>query len=255
MSKQSDLCYSAAESDELTRVSSMLLRHIITLLLILPLTAVADPSSWQGELQDGSHISIDTNTNKVTRSTDGETVPLWDGVHKLANGAVIIVRDGVVVKDSVIIDAQREQERDRLNAACMQLVKKVCGAHNECDAHPACDPARQLLSMERSELNGSWSGMILESSTQCLEALGNETFFKACHRRLPGHVTPCEKLRDKVCGTENQCSSREACDAAKQLISMEQQDMHSVPGGFTYASAQCRDVLAAEDSAYFSPCE
>jgi hypothetical protein len=232
----------------------MLLRHIIGFFLILPLAVLAENASWQGELQDGSHISIDTTTNKVTRTSEGETVPLWDGVHKLGNGAVIIVRDGVVVRDRVIIDAQREQEHDRLNAACMQLVKKVCGMHNECDASPACDPARQLLEMERSELNGSWSGVILESSTHCLEALGNETFFKACRRRLPGDATPCEKLRDRVCGKENQCVSREACNATRQLVSMEQQDMHTVPGGFTYASAQCRDALA-EDSDYFKACD
>ncbi|MES9947248.1 hypothetical protein [Candidatus Thiodiazotropha sp. CDECU1] len=232
----------------------MLLRHIITIVFILPLVALADSSSWQGKLQDGSHISIDPNTNKVTRETEGETTPLWDGVHKLDNGAVIIVRDGVAIRDRVIIDAQREQERDRLNAACMQLVKKVCGMHNECDSHPACDPARQLLAMEHSELNSSWSGNILESSTHCLEALGNETFFQACDRRSPGHQTPCEKLRLKVCGSEKQCASREACNAASQLVSMELQDMHSVPGGFTYASAQCRDALA-DESEYFNACE
>ncbi|MES9970662.1 MAG: hypothetical protein ABW092_11560 [Candidatus Thiodiazotropha sp.] len=232
----------------------MLLRHIITLVIILPLVVLADSSSWRGQLQDGSHISIDPNTNKVIRDHEGESTPLWDGVHKLDNGAVIIVRDGVVVKDRVIIEAQREQQRDRLNAACMQLVKKVCGTHNECDSHPACDPARQLLALEHSELNSTWSGNILESSTHCLEALGNENFFQACDRRSTVDESPCEKLHLKVCGSERQCASREACDAAGQLVSMEQQDMHSVPGGFTYASAQCRDALA-DDSDYFSACE
>ncbi|MEW8505223.1 MAG: hypothetical protein AB2598_00840 [Candidatus Thiodiazotropha sp.] len=231
----------------------MLLRQIIVVFLILPLTLLAD-SSWQGQLQDGSRISIDPNTNKVTRSAEGESTPLWDGVHKLDNGAVIIVRDGVVVKDRVVIEAQREQERDRLNAACMQLVRKVCGVHNECDANPACDPARQLLAMEQSELSSSWTGDVLESSTQCLEALGNESYFQPCTKRLSGNLTPCEKLSIKVCGDENQCAAREACDAARQLISMEQQDMHSVPGGFTYASAQCRDALAGNTD-YFSSCE
>jgi hypothetical protein len=233
---------------------SMLLRYIIRIVLLLPLTALAENPSWQGKLQDGSQISIDTNTNKVIRDTQGETSPLWDGVHKLDNGAVIIVRDGVVVKDQVVIEAQREQERDRLNAACMQLVKKVCGMHNECDSHPACDPARQLLEMEHDELNSSWSGVMLESSTHCLEALSNESYFQPCDRRLHGHETPCEKLRTKVCGSDDQCQTREACDAASQLISMEQQDMHSVPEGFTYASAQCRNALT-DASGYFSACE
>jgi hypothetical protein len=232
----------------------MLLRHIIRVVLLLPLAALAENPSWHGKLHDGSQVSIDSNTNKVVRRAEGAVTPLWDGVHKLDNGAVIIVRDGVVVKDQVIIEAQQEQERDRLNAACMQLVKKVCGMHNECDSLPACDPARQLLEMERNELNSSWSGVILESSTHCLEALANENFFKACDRRTSGHKTPCEKLQRRVCGSDDQCLSREACDAANQLISMEQQDIHSVPGGFTYASAQCRDALA-DESGYFSSCE
>jgi hypothetical protein len=232
----------------------MLLRHIIRIVLLLPLSAFAGNPSWQGKLHDGSQVSIDSNTNKVIRSTEGEVSPLWDGVHKLDNGAVIIVRDGVVIKDQVIIEAQQEQERDRLNAACMQLVKKVCGMHNECDSHPGCDPAHQLLEMERNELNSSWSGVILESSTHCLEALRNDDFFKACDKRITGNETPCEKLHKRVCGSDDQCLSREACDAASQLISMEQQDMHTVPGGFTYASAQCRDALA-DESGYFRACE
>ncbi|MCM8921677.1 MAG: hypothetical protein LC540_16690 [Candidatus Thiodiazotropha sp.] len=233
----------------------MLFRRMITILLLLsPFTTLAEPFSWQGQLQDGSQISVDPNTNKVTRTAEGETTPLWDGVHNLNNGAVIIVRDGVVVKDRVILEAQRAQEQDRLNAACMQLVKKVCGTHNECDAHPACNPSRQLLAMEHNELNSSWSGALLESSTHCLEALGNEAYFQVCDKHLPGRETPCEKLQVKVCGIENQCDNREACDAAMQLTSMEQQDQHRVPGGFTYASAQCRDALVSE-SDYFQACE
>ncbi|MCU7922823.1 MAG: hypothetical protein KZQ88_09000 [Candidatus Thiodiazotropha sp. (ex Dulcina madagascariensis)] len=232
----------------------MLLRRMFTTLLLLPLSCLAEPSTWQGALQDGSRISIDHNTNKVTRIADGVTTPLWNGVHQLNNGAVIIVRDGVVVKDRVIIEAQHEQEHDRLNAACMQLVRKVCGPHNECDTDPTCDPARQLLAMERNELNDSWSGTVLESSTQCLEALGNEGFFQICNRRQPGSETPCEKLRLKVCGNDNQCGARQACDAARQLITMELQDLHSAPSGFTYAGNQCQDALT-NVSAFFQACD
>jgi hypothetical protein len=227
---------------------------ITTLLLLLSTVSFAGDSSWQGALLDGGRISIDQSTNKVTRTEDGLSTPLWDGVHNLDNGAVIIVRDGIVVRDATIIEAQREQERDRLNAACMQLVKKVCGEHNECSAHSACDPARQLLAMEHEELNESWTGMVLETSTHCLEGLGNEDFFKPCMRRKAGVKTPCEKLQVKVCGGENQCAERESCNAARQLVSMEQQDRYSVPAGFTYATAQCRDVLTSEDD-FFRGCE
>ncbi|MES9851258.1 MAG: hypothetical protein ABW157_14785 [Candidatus Thiodiazotropha sp. LLP2] len=233
----------------------MLLRRMITtLLLMLSTVSLADSHAWQGALQDGSHITIDPNTNKVTRSAEGVSSPLWDGVHSLDNGAVIIVRNGVVIKDVAIIEAQHEQERDRLNAACMQLVRKVCGEHNECGSYPSCDPARQLLAMEREELNESWAGMVLETSTHCLEGLGNEEFFQPCTQNNTGEKTPCEKLQAKVCGKEKQCNERESCSAAKQLVSMEKQDKFSVPGGFTYATAQCRDVLVSDDE-FFKGCE
>jgi hypothetical protein len=221
--------------------------------LLFAIHSFAGSHAWQGALLDGSQISIDPDTNKVTRMAEGNSSPLWDGVHSLDNGAVIIVRNGVVIKDVAIIEAQHEQERDRLNAACMQLVIKVCGEHNECSDRPGCDPARQLLAMEREELNESWAGMVLETSTHCLEGLGNEEFFKSCEHSS-GEKTPCEKLQLRVCGIENQCSERESCGAANQLVAMEKQDKFSVPGGFTYATAQCRDVLAS-DNGFFEMCE
>ncbi len=233
----------------------MPLLHIITILLLLvSIPAVADDGGWRGWLQDGSQVSIDPRTNKATRTTDGESVPLWDGVHQLNNGAVIIVRDGLVVRDAAIIEAQQQQDRSRLSAACMQLVKKVCGPHNECDSHAACEPARQLLAMEREELNSSWSGAVMESSTLCLEALGNETYFNACTKRKPGMVaTSCERLVKQVCGEENQCEASESCNAARQLLNMELQDNFTAPGVET-ASRQCGDILL-KASPFFKACE
>lgn len=229
-------------------------RMLFPLLVLLPLMVSAD-EDWRGALEDGSHITIDTTTNKATRVIEGESTPLWDGVHRLTNGAVIIVRDGVVVKDAAIIEAQQEQARDRLNAACLQLVKKVCGLHNECDSHPACDPARQLLAMERDELSSSWSGAVLESSTLCLEGLGKEDFFQVCSIRKAGMVkSVCEQLVVKVCGEQQQCESSEGCSAAHQLLSMEQQDQFNMPGSVSQSSGQCRDVLSRED-AFFQACQ
>lgn len=230
-------------------------RMSLLLFLLISLTASAGEGSWQGGLQDGSRISIDPSTNKAIRTMDGESTPLWDGVHQLTNGAVIIVRDGVVVRDEVIIEAQQQQARDRLNAACMQLVKKVCGPHNECQSHPACDPARQLLALERDELNGSWSGAVLESSTHCLEALGNEEFFQVCRTHKPGGArTQCERLMERVCGTRNQCGNTPGCDAVRQLVGMEQQDAFNMPEGHSATGGQCGDILSKE-SDFFRTCE
>jgi hypothetical protein len=232
-----------------------LFRLFPLLLVLVSLVATAEGRSWHGYLQDGSQISIDSSTNKATRTMNGESTPLWDGVHQLNNGAVIIVRDGVVVRDEHIIEAQQAQAQDRLNAACMQLVKKVCGPHNECQSHPACDPARQLLALERDELNGSWTGSVLESSTHCLEALGNESYFQACHYHATGTTrTPCERLVVHVCGQDNRCADAQGCSAAHQLVGMEEQDLYNAEGKPSSASEQCNDLLGKE-TPFFQVCK
>jgi hypothetical protein len=221
-----------------------LLRQSILLLLLMSMSAVAEEWAWQGSLMDGSRISIDPSTNKAMRTQDGVSSLLWNGVHRLNNGAVIIVRDGLVVRDETVIEAQQEQERNRLNAACMQLVTKVCGPHNECSSNPGCDPARQLLAMERDELNSSWSGSTLESSTLCLEALGNEHYFARCTQRDTSQGTStCERLAAQVCGQSGSCAESEGCQAVRQLIAMEQQDLFDTPGVPSPATGQCAEQL------------
>jgi hypothetical protein len=224
------------------------------MLLVLSLSVWADDASWQGALRDGSQITIDPVTNKVTRQWQGESRMLWDGVHQLENGAVIIIRDGVVVKDSVVLQAQQEQQRKELQEACMTLVRKVCGPRNECESHPACDPARQLLLMEDEELHGgSWPGSRPESSRQCLEALSNETFFQACSERGAGMpLSSCEQLQRRVCGKDRACAGSEACSAAGQLVKMEREDRYAPPGGATQAGEQCRGLL--NDQGFFNSC-
>jgi hypothetical protein len=224
-------------------------------MLLISVPALAEDWAWQGSLMDGSRITIDPSTNKAMRTDDGVTSPLWNGVHRLNNGAVIIVRDGLVVRDETVIEAQQEQARNRLNAACMQLVTKVCGPHNECDSSPACNPARQLLAMERDELASSWSGSTLESSTLCLEALGNGNYFTQCTKRDAAlDVSACERLVSKVCGSSRQCGETQGCQAANQLIAMEQQDLFNSPGIPSPATGQCAEQLR-QPAQIFQTCD
>lgn len=219
-------------------------RIFLPLIVLVSLAAAADQDAWQGSLQDGSRITIDPSTNKAMRNQHGETSPLWNGVHRLKNGAVIIVRDGVVVRDETVIEAQLAQARDRLNGACVRLVTKVCGPHGDCDSSPACDPARQLLVMERDEPSSSYSGGALESSMLCLEALDNEDFFSTCtHRDRDQGTTACGRLASKVCGNSGACQASQGCDAARQLISLEQQDLFEFPVSPSKVTAQCREML------------
>ncbi len=229
-------------------------RVLLISLLFIALSCQAGETAWQGALKDGSQIAIDPLTNKVTRNWQGESSQLWDGVHHLDNGAVIIVRDGIVVRDQAIIRIQQEQEIKQLEEACVLLVRKVCGPRDECDSHPACDPARQLLALEQEELRSSWSNATPESAKQCLEAMHDETFFKVCTKRNAGvPLSPCEKLQRQVCGETNQCADSDACNVTAQLLKMETEDRYAAPGDFAHASQQCSDVL--NDDGFFSPCK
>ena len=63
---------------------------------------------------------------------------------------------------------------------CIKLVTKVCGDQGQCSAATACEPARQLLVMEREErLESKDPDAITDSGMQCKEALDNK-FFKKC---------------------------------------------------------------------------
>ena len=232
----------------------MLCRVLLVSCLLIPFSGQAEETAWQGELKDGSQISIDPTTNKVTRTSEGESSLLWDGVHQLDNGAVIIVRDGIVVKDQAILRIQQEQDKQQLVEACGVLVRKVCGPRNECDSHPACDPARQLFTLEQDELHKSWSDVMPETSRQCLKALSQEDFFAPCMKRTAGTpLSSCEKLQRRVCGETNQCVGSEACDAANQLVKMEMEDRYTAPGDLAHASRQCSAML--NDKGFFKTCE
>jgi hypothetical protein len=229
-------------------------RILLVSLVLVALNGQADEAPWRGELQDGSQIMIDPSTNKVMRESQGETGLLWDGVHQLDNGAVIIVRDGIVVRDNAVLQLQQEQEKRRFEEACLLLVRKVCGPRNECEDQPACEPARQMLTMEQDEMRNSWVDRVPESSRQCLEALGNEGFFQPCTKRSAGMpLSPCERLQQRVCGGKDQCAAAEACDAAKQLLQMELEDRYASPQGFSQASDQCDNLL--HDDGFFQACK
>ena len=89
-------------------------------------------------------------------------------------------------------------------------------------------------------------------------------------RRLPGQAerpraeqwvgvpivgySPCERLVRRVCGLSQECSSVQACEPARQLLGMEQQERkaNDNPNYMTHASGQCQE--ADQDKAFFVSC-
>ncbi len=66
--------------------------------------------------------------------------------------------------------------------------------------------------------------------------------------------SPCEQLVHHVCGQQNQCATAEACNASRQLLTMEQGERTRADDGsrMTYTSGQC--LQAKEDYSYFAAC-
>lgn len=81
--------------------------------------------------------------------------------------------------DLALFPACEEAARDKITP-CIELVVKACGDQNQCSDAPACDPARQLLVMERQQrLDSKDPDAVTESGLQCREAMRN-AFFKDC---------------------------------------------------------------------------
>lgn len=219
--------------------------------------------SWTRGLEEGGVISVDPTTNKATVYTGKSSTQLWDGTHRLNDGSVIIVRDGIVTSgvDSAVPLAVKpvigdESTAPLASSACVELVIKVCGFSGECKDEPGCSPARQLMQLEKDEAWQTRSAGPNETSTQCREALDNEQFFTRCAVMEPSDTpTACQKLVAHVCGGENQCDRTPACAPAQQLLAMETQERLASrsPDRPTYTSKKCEESLAESD--YFTTCQ
>lgn len=242
-------------------------RLIASLLLCLPALLHADP--WTRNMMDGSMVRIDPNTHVATHFSNGGTTQLWDGVHETQNGAVLIVKDGVVISGladggaAPAPDEKKKPEKDGEQVAdvadpsCVSLVIKVCGFDGECNNSTACSPARQLLQLETEEsFRGSADG-VAELAHQCRDALANEHYFTACNAQPPApKMTDCAGLVESVCGTSGACNDNPGCDPAKQLQEMETGERWANqrrPDRPIRTSQQCRKALDGDP--FFAPCK
>ncbi len=227
---------------------------VVTILITVPVLSMA--GSWESELQDGSRIRVDPNTNRgIVVTPNGARTQLWDGVHRLRDGSEITVRSGVVVPNKEILDVQRglppsrATEKEEGGSPCLKLMHSVCGPGDECADQPQCGQARQLVQFEKEEKEDRVPGFE-QAPQQCRDALQQEDYFKPC-LALP---TPCKELVVKVCGANNQCAERPACEPAKQLRGMERQEQLSslVKTAKAPSSDQCQTAL--QDEEFFAAC-
>ena len=138
--------------------------RLLFLLLILPLAAARAADTYFG-MQDGSRVTVDPDTNRATVTRDGMSAPLWDGTHRLQDGSVLIIRQGVVVPNEPVLEArerpkfEEEEDWDVQHivgySPCEKLVRRVCGRKDECADTEGCNLARQLRDMEEAERDES----------------------------------------------------------------------------------------------------
>lgn len=238
-----------------------LLSTVIFFTLITSLPAPGQ--TWTGGLRDGSQVQIDPLTNKATRFGEKGASQLWDGTHRLNDGSVIIVRDGIVISGGSKTGTGPEPAPGEVEivprkqvSACTTLVIKVCGFSGACNKHPACSPARQLMKLEQDEARQSSRSGPNQTTAQCKEALANEKFFTACQTAVKSkNPTSCERLVSHTCGTDNQCGESPACAPARQLLSMESKERGAMqdPNRPTYSSKKCGEAIA--DNKFFSQCK
>ncbi len=233
------------------------------LLALLCLPGLLPAQSWTGTLQNGGVVTLDPDTNRATLYTDQGATQLWDGSHRLRDGSVLTVENGVVISRSgaprtpAIPETAPEPGLEApASSACVELVIKVCGFNGECGDAPACSPARQLMQLERDEAWQTRSQGPNQTTGQCREALQNEAYFSRCEkkRELGDMPTACSRLVDRVCGDGDQCSRSPACEPARQLLAMETQERLASrnPDRPTYSSRQCREAMEKAD--FFQPC-
>lgn len=159
------------------------------LLLFGPASIAADP--WTARLQQGGEVRVDPSTNRPTIVIEGRELQLWDGVHRLQDGRELTVESGRVVPNPEILQAREPWPEPAVpvkgagrvivgESPCERLVAGVCGPNGSCSGSAACDPARQLLEMEREEQQRAGTPKLTTfTSGKCVEALG-DAFFTPC---------------------------------------------------------------------------
>lgn len=164
--------------------------HLAFLLLLVPaLAAAVDPFFKE---PGGGTVTVDPETNRATITRDGVSAPMWDGTHRMEDGSVLIIHQGVVVPNEPVLGTRElpthEGEEDWQvehivgYSPCERLVRRVCGRDDACADTEPCNMARQLLDMEEAEREESTSRSLTTYTSSRCQAVESD----------PGLFPPCE---------------------------------------------------------------
>jgi len=136
-------------------------------------------ADWRGQLSDGTQVEVNSQTHRAWHLNHGQRRPLWDGVHRLADGSVVIVREGRAVPQAGMLDAWSRPETPKTGsrlADCERLLDHACGTDWRCVRAEPCRAARQLGAMADEAETAEAAD---ELAAQCREALASD-FFTPC---------------------------------------------------------------------------
>ena len=150
----------------------------------------AQAGNWSTRMLNGNEVMVDPNTNRATVTVEGITTQLWEGTHRLQDGSILVIRNGIAVPNKKILETRElpvpePAEWEDLPivgySPCEKLVRRVCGKEGQCVDARGCNPSQQLLSMERQERESSSNrNLMTYTSGQCLKAENDQEFFASC---------------------------------------------------------------------------
>jgi hypothetical protein len=228
-------------------------------LMILATAAVA-ADTWHGDLQGGGSIHVDPQTHRAVQDYGGVQRPAWDGVHRLDDGSTVIIREGIAVPTEQMYRAWEQGGRPEPTFAeryCDQLVRKTCGFDNACRTSAACLRARSMLTDESREQRDqpiiAGTHPQTPATAQCRDALGNPEFTPCNSLEAAFGDSHCRALVQQACGDKDRCGGSQACDAARQLLSMETEErlINDNPAAVSATGRQCIEAMG---NVFFAPC-
>jgi hypothetical protein len=221
--------------------------------LALSLSSLVAPraEAWSGTMPDGSQLRVDPNTRRAVRDQGGAARPMWDGVHRMDDGSVVIIRDGTAVPTKQMMETWQgapEGKEAQPGAECERLVQRVCGPEDACGQAAPCLSARRL----RDDAARPGTGGTPDAGQQACALALSDPAFPVCADIAPGaRASDCVRLVERVCGADGRCAKSPACDPARQLLGMESEERGGHPRALTSTGDQCRQALA---NPFFKPC-
>jgi hypothetical protein len=238
------------------RRAALLAGAVLSLATLLGAPMTVEAQTWSGNLRDGSQLRVDPQTRRAVRDQGGYQRPMWDGVHYLEDGSMVIIRDGTAVPTQQMLetwDSGPAPQAPQASQDCERLVQRVCGPQDACGQSEPCLAARKLQQQAATAPDAPADAPPDLAAGACAKALSDPAYPVCAQVARGARASECAKLVERVCGTDGRCAKSTGCDAARQLLGMESEERASGdPRALTATGGQCREAMG---NAFFNPCQ